>query len=151
RVLIGDDDRDELDAALTRAEHVAGDSADTNETAASIDDLEARDETTTAAVDDATAQVETVRTALDRIRADRDEARVAAVRAQSMREQAAMTLQNLSNRLSTDREANSDEALDESLTAAAATSTQLEDKAAAARSEYAAADPETLEMRLQNA
>ncbi|MGO1910095.1 MAG: ATP-binding protein, partial [Brevibacterium linens] len=151
RVLIGDDDRDGLDAALTRAEHVAGDSGDLNESAASIDDLEARVESTTAAVDDATAQVETARTALDRIRADRDEARVAAVRAQSTREQAATTLQNLSTRLSTDREANSDESLDAALTAAAETLTQVEDEAAAARSKYEAADPETLEMRLQNA
>ena len=151
RVLIGDDDRDGLDAALTRAEHVAGDAADSSKSAASIDELEARVESTTAAVDDASAKVETARTTLERIRADRDEARVAAVRAQSTREQAATTLQNLSTRLSTDREANSDESLDETLTAAAATLTQLEDEAAAARSEYDAADPETLEMRLQNA
>ncbi|WP_098730635.1 AAA family ATPase [Brevibacterium epidermidis] len=151
RVLIGDDDRDGLDAALTRAEHVAGDAADSSKSAASIDELEARVESTTAAVDDASAKVETARTTLERIRADRDEARVAAVRAQSTREQAATTLHNLSTRLSTDREANSDESLDETLTAAAATLTQLEDEAAAARSEYDAADPETLEMRLQNA
>ena len=151
RVLIGDDDRDELNAALTRAEHVAGDESDTNDSATSIDDLQARVEATTAAVDDASAQVDTARTALDRIRADRDEARVAAVRAQSTHEQAATTLQNLSTRLSTDRESNSDESLDEALTAAAATLTQLEDEAAAARSEYDAADPETLEMRRQNA
>ena len=151
RVLIGDDDRDGLDAALTRAEHVAGDAADSSKSAASIDELEARVESTTAAVDDASAKVETARTTLERIRADRDEARVAAVRAQSTREQAATTLQNLSTRLSTDREANSDESLDETLTAAAATLTQLEDEAAAARSEYDAADPETLEMRLHNA
>ena len=151
RVLIGDDDRDGLDAALTRAAHVAGDAADSSKSAASIDELEARVESTTAAVDDASAKVETARTTLERIRADRDEARVAAVRAQSTREQAATTLQNLSTRLSTDREANSDESLDETLTAAAATLTQLEDEAAAARSEYDAADPETLEMRLQNA
>ncbi|MGZ1490295.1 AAA family ATPase [Brevibacterium sediminis] len=151
RVLIGDDDRDGLDAALTRAEHVAGDPADTSGTAASIDDLEARVESTSAAVDDATAQVETARTTLERIRTDRDEARVAAVRAQSTREQAATTLQNLSTRLSMDREANSDESLDEALTAATSTQTQAEDEAAAARSAYEAADPETLEMRLQNA
>lgn len=151
RVLIGDDDRDGLDAALTRAEHLAGDPADTSGTAASIDDLEARVESTSAAVDDATEQVETARTGLERIRTDRDEARVAAVRAQSTREQAATTLQNLSTRLSADREANSDESLDEALTAAAATLTQLEAQAAAARSAYEAADPETLEMRLQNA
>ena len=151
RVLIGDDDRDGLDAALTRAKHVAGDPADTSGTAASIDDLEALVESTSAAVDDATAQVETARTTLERIRTDRDEARVAAVRAQSTREQAATTLQNLSTRLSMDREANSDESLDEALTAATATQTQAEDEAAAARSAYEAADPETLEMRLQNA
>lgn len=151
RVLIGDDDRDGLDAALSRAEHVAGDSADPSGSVASIDDLEDRVESTKAVVDDATAQVETARTALDRIRADRDEARVAAVRAQSTREQAATTLQNLSTRLSTDREANSDESLDAALTAAAETLTQVEDEAAAARSKYEAADPETLEMRLQNA
>ncbi|UZD63303.1 hypothetical protein [Brevibacterium sp. JSBI002] len=151
RVLIGDDDRDGLDSALTRAEHLAGDTPDTSGTAASIDDLEARVESTSAAVDDATAQVETARTALERIRTDRDDARVAAVRAQSTREQAATTLQNLRTRLSADREANSDESLDEALTTARATLTQLEDEAAAARSEYEAADPETLEMRLQNA
>ena len=151
RVLIGDDDRDRLDAALSRAEHVARDSAEPTESESSISDLEARVESTTAAVDDASAAVETARTDLERIRVDRDEARVAAVRAQSAHEQAATTLHNLSTRLSTDREANSDESLDEALTAAVTTQSQLEDEAAAARSQYEASDPETLEMRLQNA
>jgi DNA repair exonuclease SbcCD ATPase subunit len=175
RVLIGDDDRDGLDAALSRAEHLAGDEAETAEDSAgeegateedeapgegdshdgpdasTIEELEANVETTAAAVEAAQEAVEKARNALERTRSDRDEARVASVRAQAQHEQATTTLENLTTRLAADRETNSDEALEEALTTAKEQTTTREEAVAEARSRYEAADPETLEMRLQNA
>ncbi|WP_209371842.1 AAA family ATPase [Brevibacterium renqingii] len=169
RVLIGGDDRAELDTALSRAEHLAGQSPETGGTSgssgdsagesdvetvedqAAIDELESAVESAAAAVDSAQEAVDRARVVLERRRAERDETRVAAVRAQTTREQATTTSDNLASRLAADREANSDEALDEALTAAKSQSEKSTDQAAAARSRYAESDPETLEMRLQNA
>jgi DNA repair exonuclease SbcCD ATPase subunit len=154
RVLIGSDDRAGLDSALSRAEHLAGESAESNEAGtepAGIDALETAVESTAAAVDDAQEAVDTAREALERSRTDRDEARVAAVRAQTTHEQATTTAQTLNARLAADRESNSDESLDEGLTDAKTQAQEREDAVASARTRYEASDPETLEMRLQNA
>lgn len=170
RALIGDDDRDGLDAALSRAEHLVGEVGESaggdaerdSETAdgrddgadaetATIDDLEEAVESTTAAVDAAQEAVEKARDMLERTRTDRDEARVASVRAQAEHEQAMTTLENLTARLAADREANSDEKLEEAYADAREQTQKLEGAVEAARARYEAADPETLEMRLQNA
>src|SRR5699024_11931764 len=95
--------------------------------------------------------VDTAREALERSRTDRDEARVAAVRAQTTHEQATTTAQNLNARLAADRESDSDESLDERVTEAKAQAQEREEAVASARARYQASDPETLEMRLQNA
>ncbi|QUL80976.1 AAA family ATPase [Brevibacterium sp. SMBL_HHYL_HB1] len=154
RVLIGSDDRAELDTALSRAEHLAGESAESSEPGtepAGIDELETAVESTAAAVDAAQEAVDTAREALERSRTNRDEARVAAVRAQTTHEQATTTAQNLNARLAADRESNSDESLDERVTEAKAQAQEREEAVASARARYQASDPETLEMRLQNA
>ena len=152
RVLIGDDDRAGLDAALSRAELLAGDSADENNgDEDSVEDLEKAVETVTAHGESAQEAVESARAALDRTRVDRDEARVAAVRAHAHFEQASTTRKTLTTRLASEREAKSDEALEVAVTSAAEHSEELATAAASARARYEAADPETLEMRLQNA
>ncbi|WP_210605066.1 AAA family ATPase [Brevibacterium oceani] len=156
RALIGDDDRDRLDAALSRAEQLiveAGEPAggDAEADVATIDELEAKVESTTAAVDTAQDAVDKARAALDRTRTDRDEARVATVRAQAHHEQAMTTHENLTARLAVDRDAHSDEALKDAHASAQEQTKKRQEEAAAARARYEAADPETLEMRLQNA
>ncbi|WP_181275536.1 AAA family ATPase [Brevibacterium oceani] len=156
RALIGDDDRDRLDSALSRAEQLiveAGEPAgsDAEVDATTIDELEARVDTTTAAVDTAQDAVDKARAALDRTRADRDQARVAAVRAQAQHEQAMTALENLTARLAADRDAHSDEALKDAHADALEQSQKRVGEVEAARARYEAADPETLEMRLQNA
>ncbi|WP_166970849.1 AAA family ATPase [Brevibacterium atlanticum] len=167
RALIGDDDRDRLDAALSRAEQLiveAGEPAgsdvgsETEEVAeadevdaTTIDELEARVDTTTAAVDSAQDAVDKARAALERTRTDRDEARVASVRAQAQHEQAMTTWTNLSARLAADRDAHSDEALKDAHADAREQTQKREGEVETARARYEAADPETLEMRLQNA
>src|SRR5699024_11276937 len=112
RVLIGSDDRAGLDTALSRAEHLAGESAESSEPGnepAGIDELETAVESTAAAVDAAQAAVDTARGALERSRTDRDEARVAAVRAQTYHEEERTEAQDLNARLAADRGAGSGE------------------------------------------
>src|SRR5699024_2650025 len=61
------------------------------------------------------------------------------------------TAQNLNARLAADRESDSDESLDDRVTEAKAQAQEREEAVASARARYQASDPETLEMRLQNA
>src|SRR5699024_999244 len=134
--------------------YLAGESAESSEPGnepAGIDELETAVESTAAAVDAAQEAVDTAREALERSRTDRDEARVAAVRAQPTHEQATTTAQNLHEHLAADRESDSDESLDERVTEAKAQAQEREEAVASARARYQASDPETLEMRLQNA
>src|SRR5699024_10191946 len=84
RVLSGSDDRAGLDTALSRAEHLAGESADSSEPgneSAGIDELETAVETTAAAVDAAQEAGDTERETPERPRTEPDAGSVSSERA----------------------------------------------------------------------
>lgn len=170
KALLGNEKRRNLEAKLARAQELAGanaeDSADdessadreadtadeTDATATrSIKELEAAVDEAEKAADTAQRDVDAARSGLDRLRASRDEARVATVRAQTTLQEASAQHVRLKESLEQARAAAADEELEAAAKAAASESETIAAKVAEARANYEAADPETLEMQLQNA
>lgn len=157
--LLGDDDRSELDAALARAEHLAGwttegagdEEGEEAEGGVSLDALAAAVETADHTAESAQTDVDDARADVDRVRAAWDDARVSAVRAQAALQEATTGLERLTTKLEAERSHESDDALEEAVIEASTRAEAIEADVAEARKDYEAADPETLEMQLQNA
>lgn len=158
KALLGNEERTTLEAKLARAQELAGadaeDSADeeTDATATrSIKEFEAAVEEAEKAAETAQRDVDAARTSLDRLRTSRDEARVATVRAQTTLQEASAQHVRLKESLEQARAAAADEDLETAVKAATSESETIAAKVTEARANYEAADPETLEMQLQNA
>ena len=176
KALLGNEERTTLEAKLARAQELAGanvedstgdddsadgessaeretDTADEADTTAtrSIKEFEAAVEEAEKAADTAQRDLDAARTNLDRLRTSRDEARVATVRAQTTLQEASAQHVRLKESLEQARAAAADEDLETAVKAAASESEAIAAKVTEARANYEAADPETLEMQLQNA
>ncbi|GEB22877.1 AAA family ATPase [Brevibacterium aurantiacum] len=165
KVLLGQDKRDKLEAALARAQQILGadgTSASTDDKAGngaevdgqtrdrSLSELETAVAESEATVDDAQSAVDSTRIELERTRTSRDDARVETVRAQTSLKEAETQHERLTSSLAEARKTNSDADLDEEVTSAEARATNVGSQVDEARVAYEAADPETLEMQLQN-
>ena len=173
KVLLGQDKRADLEAALARAEQIVGDEStveggegadnDSEQTAradresdnhAGESGLRVLEEAVTEAekvADEAQAAVHAAANELERTRTSRDEARVEAVRAQTSLKEAETQHERLTNTLSEVRKTDSDAALSEAVDATQTRVATIGSQVDEARAAYEAADPETLEMQLQNA
>ena len=125
----------------------AGSDDDPAETVA---DLEAALADAEAVVDDAQAAVDEATARLDSARANRDDARVETVRAQTTLAEARTQAERLEKALAEARAAESDEALEAAVSAATEQAREAEARVVEARSAYDAADPQTLEMKVNN-
>lgn len=152
--LLGNDERKDLEAKLARAQDLAGATVEDGANAfasRTIKELEAALDEAEKAAETAQHDVDEARSRLDRLRTSRDEARVATVRAQTTLQEAAAQHIRLKESLAQARAAAADEDLEKAATAAASESESIAVKMAEAKANYEAADPETLEMQLQNA
>ncbi|HCG56628.1 MULTISPECIES: AAA family ATPase [Brevibacterium] len=165
KVLLGQDRRDKLEAALARAQQIlgavgtgpGGDENFGDDTEAgsqtgdrSLSELETAVTESENTVDDAQSAVDSTRVELERIRTSRDDARVETVRAQTSLKEAETQHERLTSSLAEARKTDSDADLDEAVKTAEARATNVESKVDEARVAYEAADPETLGMQLQN-
>ena len=164
KVLLGQDKREDLEAALARAEQIIGDddtaqgndtgtkncTSDSENDASSLRDLEEAVTEAEKVADTAQADVEATRSELERTRSARDEARVETVRAQTSFHEAEIRLERLTKSLDEARSSDSDEDLGDAVDSAQALAANVVSHADEARAAYQAADPETLEMRWQN-
>ncbi|GAA1529593.1 AAA family ATPase [Brevibacterium picturae] len=165
KVLLGQDKRDKLEAALARAQQIlgadgtspstddkAGNSAEADSQTGdrSLSELETAVAESETIVDDAQSAVESTRIELERTRTCRDDARVETVRAQTSLKEAETQHERLTSSLAEARKADSDADLDEEVKSAEARATNVGSQVDEARVAYEAADPETLEMQLQN-
>lgn len=165
KVLLGGDERSDLEAALVRAQELAGtnddEDADPRSSAGAADtpvlddegslsDLETAVTAAEKTADEAQAEVDAARTGLERTRTIRDDAWVETVRAQTSLQEAEVQHERLTSSLTEARTASPDADLSEALESAEARVTTVSTKVGEARTAYEAADPETLEMQLQN-
>lgn len=173
--LLGQDGRDDLEAAFARAEALIAGSGDDGETgdeasgneesadsagtdgagsdddsAETVADLETALADADTAVDDAQAHMDEATARLETARANRDDARVETVRAQTTLQEARTQAERLEKALAEARAAESDEALGSAVSAATEQARAAEARVAEARSAYDAADPQTLEMKVNN-
>ncbi|WP_413335824.1 AAA family ATPase [Brevibacterium sp. GP-SGM9] len=165
-VLLDSEKREDLEAKLARAQQLAGgessdgdegevaDHADRgdspDESGLRLADLETAVAAAEKDTDEAQSEVDASRLRLDRSRASRDEARVETVRAQTSLQEARTQRDRLTASLETARSAESDEVLQAAVEAADANAANERDEVEMARASYQAADPQTLEMQLQN-
>ena len=165
KVLLGGDERSELESALVRARQLAGINDDEDadpyssvgnegtpvlDDGGSLSDLETAVTAAEKTADEAQAEVDAARTGLERTRTIRDDARVETVRAQTSLQESEVQHERLTSSLAEARTASSDADLSEARESAEARVTNLSSKVADALAAYEAADPETLEMQLQN-
>lgn len=158
KVLLGDDRRDKLEAALARAKQIVdadgtgpdGTDPDRRTDDRSLRELETAVTESENSVDDAQSAVDATRVELERTRTSRDDARVETVRAQTSLKEAETQHERLTSSLAEARKTNSDAELDEAVKSAGARATNVGSQVDKARVAYEAADPETLEMQLQN-
>ncbi|WCE41412.1 AAA family ATPase [Brevibacterium sp. BDJS002] len=152
-VLLGDDKRDTLEAALARAQQIVeadGTDPDSRADESNLNDLEAAVTEAEKSAEVAQSEVDTARTELERTRTSRDDARVETVRAQTSLKEAEAQHQRLTNTLSEARTTATDSDLDEAVKTAQSQAESVGTRVEEARVAYQAADPETLEMQLQN-
>ncbi|MDN5585972.1 MAG: AAA family ATPase, partial [Brevibacterium sp.] len=158
KVLIGEDKRDKLEAALARAKQIVdadgtgsdGTNPDRRTDDRSLIELVAAASESEKTVDDAQSKVDATRVELERTRTSRDDARVETVRAQASLKEAETQHERLTSSLVEARKTNCDADLDEAVKSAEARATNVGSQVDKARVAYEAADPETLEMQLQN-
>lgn len=178
--LLGRDGREDLEAAFARAEAlIAGsgvdgqsgddesdseepgdegsasgartdDAGSDDDAAETVADLEAALADAEAVVDDAQAAADEATARLDSARANRDDARVETVRVQTTLAEARTQAERLEKALAEARAAESDEALESAVSAATEQAREAGVRVAEARSAYDAADPQTLEMKVNN-
>ncbi|MGO2983617.1 MAG: AAA family ATPase [Brevibacterium aurantiacum] len=152
-VLLGDDKRDTLEAALARAQQIVeadGTDPDSRADESNLNDLEAAVTEAEKSAEVAQSEVDTARTELERTRTSRDDARVETVRAQTSLKEAEAQHQRLTNTLSEARTTATDSDLDEAVKTAQSQAESVGTRVEEARVAYEATDPETLEMQLQN-
>ncbi|MGO2614964.1 MAG: AAA family ATPase [Brevibacterium aurantiacum] len=152
-VLLGDDKRDTLEAALARAQQIVeadGTDPDSRADESNLNDLEAAVTEAEKSAETAQSEVDTARAELERTRTSRDDARVETVRAQTSLQEAEAQHQRLTNTLSEARTTATDSDLDEAVKTAQSQAESVGTRVEEARVAYQAADPETLEMQLQN-
>lgn len=152
-VLLGDDKRDTLEAALARAQQIVeadGTDPDSRADESNLNDLEAAVTEAENSAEVAQSEVDTARTELERTRTSRDDARVETVRAQTSLKEAEAQHQRLTNTLSEARTTATDSDLDEAVKTAQSQAESVGTRVEEARVAYEATDPETLEMQLQN-
>ncbi|GAA1873756.1 AAA family ATPase [Brevibacterium marinum] len=150
-VLLGQDRREDLEAAFARAQQIVGTEDDEQPDSARLGDLEAAATKAEQTADDAQAEVEAARVELERTRTSRDDARVETVRAQTSLQEAETQHERLTNSLAHAREADSDADLAEAVDVAGARVSKVKSQVDEARVVYQAADPDTLDLKLQNA
>lgn len=151
KVLLGQDKRDTLEAALARAQQIVGaDETIPSTDGTSLSDLEMAVTESEKTGDDAQSAVDATRGELERSRTSRDDARVETVRAQTSLKEAETQYERLTNTLVEARGTSSDADLDEAVKSAKTRVTDVGNRVDEARIAYEAADPETLEMQLQN-
>ncbi|MGO2375724.1 AAA family ATPase [Brevibacterium aurantiacum] len=152
-VLLGDDKRDTLEAALARAQQIVeadGTDPDSRADESNLNDLEAAVTEAEKSAEVAQSEVDTARTELERTRTSRDDARVETVRAQTSLQEAEAQHQRLTYTLTEARKIATDAGLDEAVKTAQSQAESVGTRVEEARVAYQAADPETLEMQLQN-
>ncbi|WP_231446270.1 AAA family ATPase [Brevibacterium zhoupengii] len=152
-VLLGDDRRDTLEAALARAQQIVeadGTDPDSRADESNLNDLEAAVTEAEKNAETAQSEVDTARIELERTRTSRDDARVETVRAQTSLKEAEAQHQRLTNTLTEARKIATDAGLDEAVKTARSQAESVSTRVEEARVDYQAADPETLEMQLQN-
>ncbi|MGO2817566.1 MAG: AAA family ATPase, partial [Brevibacterium aurantiacum] len=152
-VLLGDDKRDTLEAALARAQQIVeadGTDPDSRADESNLNDLEAAVTEAEKSAETAQSEVDTARAELERTRTSRDDARVETVRAQTSLQEAEAQHQRLTYTLTEARKIATDAGLDEAVKTAQSQAESVGTRVEEARVAYQAADPETLEMQLQN-
>ncbi|RCS95591.1 hypothetical protein CIK61_08885 [Brevibacterium aurantiacum] len=152
-VLLGDDKRDTLEAALARAQQIVeadGTDPDSRADESNLNDLEAAVTEAEKSAETAQSEVDTARAELERTRTSRDDARVETVRAQTSLQEAEAQHQRLTYTLTEARKIATDAGLDEAVKSAQSQAESVGTRVEEARVAYQAADPETLEMQLQN-
>ncbi|GAA1941926.1 AAA family ATPase [Brevibacterium antiquum] len=165
KVLLGQDRRDKLEAALARAQQILGTDgtcpgtegkpedgaeADSPHDERPLNELEKAVTESEKTVDDAQSAVDAARVELERTRTNRDDARVETVRAQTSLKEAETQHERLTSSLAAARTTNSDADLEEAVKSAKAQASNVDSQVNEARVAYEAADPESLEMQLQN-
>ncbi|WP_350270949.1 AAA family ATPase [Brevibacterium sp. CBA3109] len=165
KVLLGHDERDQLEAALARAQQIlgadgtgpgtdekAGDGTEAGSQTGdrSLSELETAVTESENTADDAQSALDATRVELERIRTSRDDARVETVRAQTSLKEAETQHERLTSSLAAARKTDSDADLDEAVKTAEARARNVDSHVDKAKAAYQAADPETLEMQLQN-
>ncbi|MGO1312926.1 MAG: AAA family ATPase, partial [Brevibacterium aurantiacum] len=152
-VLLGDDKRDTLEAALARAQQIVeadGTDPDSRADESNLNDLEAAVTEAEKSAEVAQSEVDTARAELERTRTSRDDARVETVRAQTSLQEAEAQHQRLTYTLTEARKIATDAGLDEAVKTAQSQAESVGTRVEEARVAYEATDPETLEMQLQN-
>ncbi|MGO3524859.1 MAG: AAA family ATPase [Brevibacterium aurantiacum] len=152
-VLLGDDKRDTLEAALARAQQIVeadGTDPDSRADESNLNDLEAAVTEAEKSAETAQSEVDTARAELERTRTSRDDARVETVRAQTSLQEAEAQHQRLTYTLTEARKIATDAGLDEAVKTAQSQAESVGTRVEEARVAYEATDPETLEMQLQN-
>lgn len=166
-VLLGQDERGDLEAKLARAEELTGAEESSGgeensggdgeeaepgqeETEISFAELEAATEEAEKAADEAQSELDATRTGLERTRAVRDEARVETVRAQTSLQEAVTQQEKLTAAVAEARSREDDADLEAAVESAEERVKKVAADVREARGDYEAADPETLGMQLQN-
>ncbi|MGO3311015.1 MAG: AAA family ATPase [Brevibacterium aurantiacum] len=152
-VLLGDDRRDTLEAGLARAQQIVeadGTDPDSRADESNLNDLEAAVTEAEKSAETAQSEVDAARAELERTRTSRDDARVETVRAQTSLQEAEVQHQRLTYTLTEARKIATDAGLDEAVKTAQSQAESVGTRVEEARVAYQAADPETLEMQLQN-
>ena len=158
KVLLGTDRRGDLEAALARAKQIVGNEdadeggseSECHTDGTNLSDLEAAVAEAEKIADKAQTEVDATREGLERARANRDDARVETVRAQTSLQEAETQHERLTSSLAEAQKAEPDADLDEAVETTEKRAANVISQADEARAAYEAADPETLEMQLQN-